>query len=288
MSAPRAAVFHSPAPPWSELPRAAAGLRARYGDQFASPREANQFFRNMVVPACGSWVFVPNGKTGTSSTLFFLFHLMFGVPLTTRTFSETQMPAASGTAHHLVEARVFARLALIGEGRDPVQIFDQALRLCTVRDPFARAVSGFRYLCLSQEKQAPQFLEDRQRLCAMTGFHWDRDPGREAGFLRFLDYIEASLPHHDSRPVDSHFRPQVMNLRLEVTQPHLIGRCEDLPGFFRESATRLDRPLPEGLDLDARHNRQPDAGRAAFDTPATRARVAELFAADYDALGYEA
>ena len=279
-------VFHTRAPGWEALARAAKPFRDRYGDAFGSAPEANQFFRNMVVPACGSWLFCPNGKAGSTSTLHFLFHLMFGVPLTARSQPESRMQAENGTAHQLTNSRVFAWLALVGEGRDPVAIFDSALRLSTVRDPFARAVSGFLYLCHAQEVAAPRFLEVRQRLCAMTRFDWNRHPGTQDGFLRYLDHLEAELAHHDSLPVDSHFRPQVLNLRPGIVRPHLVGRCEDLPAFFREIAARLDRPLPEGIDLDARHNRQPDAGRAALDTPATRARVTRIFAADYEAFGY--
>jgi hypothetical protein len=280
-------VFHNRAPGWQALNATAKPFRDRYGAAFGSAAETNQFFRNMMVPACGSWVFCPNGKTGSTSVLQFLFHLMFGAPLSTRVLIRAEAQTEGDTAHQLVESRVFAWLALMGDGHDPLAVFDAALRLTTVRDPFTRAVSGFLYLCRSQEMMSPRFLDVRQRLCAMQRFDWDSHPGTHDGFLRFLDHVEAELAHHDTLPVDSHFRPQVLNVRPGIVRPHLTGRCEDLPSFFTAIAARLERPLPEGLDLDARHNRQPDDGRDIFDTPASRARVAQIFAADHEAFGYD-
>ena len=86
--------------------------------------------------------------------------------------------------------------------------------------------------------------------------------------------------------MDSHFRPQVLNILPDVFRPDLIGRCEDLPGFFAQIAERLDRPVPEGA-LEARAlNVQKIPNRDQFDTPGLRQRVADVFAADYDQFNY--
>lgn len=280
------AVFHSPAPPRAALRSAAEPFFETHRAAFASLPRAVQFLSYVFTPASGAWAFRPNGKTGTTSTLHFLFHLEFGQPLEAKVRSADGMNTDSAAAHRLAEARVFSMLGARGDGRDPAEVLARALRLTTIRHPMDRAVSSFLYLCRAQDLQSTLFADDRLRMTALTGFDWGAHGFTLTGFERFLDYVAIELPHHDARPLDSHFRPQVLNVLPEVLRPDLMGRCEDLPAFFRQIAARLDRPLPPDIDLETPRNRQDVPGRDALETPATRARVAQVYAADFDAFDY--
>lgn len=278
-------LFDTTPPPWPAQKALAERFMAGHPGAFANPTRALAFLNYIFTPADGSWAFRPNGKTGTTSTLYFLFHLTFGHPLTVR-FREPGGMNEDQAAHGLAQARIFAHLAGRDAGTDPQAYLDHALKLTTVRDPLARAVSGFVYLCRADELKRQQFFTERARMTAFTGFDWTRHPFTADGFLRFLEYLRAELVWHDTRPVDSHFRPQVLNILPALFPPDLIGRCEDLPAFFRAIATRLDRPVPEGaLDAPAR-NRSPADHADTLVTPAARTLAAEVFAADYEAFGY--
>ncbi|WP_238368588.1 sulfotransferase family 2 domain-containing protein [Mesobacterium pallidum] len=281
-----APIFHTPAPPRAARREAAQAFFAAHRGGFATPARALQFLDYVVTPVSGAWAFRPNGKTGTTSTLHFLFHLEFGLPLRALVQDLGGMNTDSAAAHRLAEARVFSMLGARGDGRDPAEVLAGALRLTTIRHPLDRAVSSFLYLCRAQELQSPLFADDRLRMGATTGFDWGAHPFTLTGFERFLDYVAAELPHHDARPLDSHFRPQVLNVLPQVLRPDLLGRCEDLPAFFRQIAARLERPLPPDIDLTTPRNRQDVPGRDALETPATRARVAAVYAADFDAFDY--
>ena len=110
---------------------------------------------------------------------------------------------------------------------------------------------------------------------AVLGFDWTLDTRSPRGFLKFLDYIawmQAEVGRFDINP---HSRPQI------------IGRLEDMGAFYREVADQLGQPLPSGFDLRAA-NRQTYAGdRSAWLTAEARDRIATIYAADFDWLGYD-
>jgi len=285
MTPPAAPLFYGLAEEdWQRRQRRAQAFRAENPEHLATDREAVAFLNYIFTPADGRWAFRPNGKTGTTSALYFLFHLVTGHPLSARLqISDSMNPDQA--AHELHRAQVFC--FLLAQKINPTTYLRKTLRLTTVRDPLARAVSGFRYLCRSDAAGMAQFYPERARLCALTGFDWDRHPNTPDGFVRFLDYLRLELAHQTERPVDSHFRPQVLNILPGLFRPELVGRCEDLPTFFAEIAERLELPLPEGaLEAAPRNRAQDDVVAETLITPAARRLVTEIFAPDYEAFGY--
>ncbi|MCA0922772.1 sulfotransferase family 2 domain-containing protein [Pseudooceanicola nanhaiensis] len=249
-------------------------------------KDAYSFLDYIFTPADKSWAYLPSGKTGTSSTLAFLFHLTTGHPLTAH-LQQLNGMNPDQAAHELHRTMVFCSLLARGDKIRPARYLQRTLKLATVRDPMARAISGFRYLCQADARGMTQFYTDRARMSALTGFDWNRHPDTPEGFERFLDYLRIDLVHHADRPVDSHFRPQVLNIRPALFVPDLIGRCEDLGAFFTAIADRLGRALPEGaLEAPAR-NRGTGPERADLVSQQARQLVAEIFAADYEAFGYD-
>ncbi len=276
----------APLPRARQIRRVEPFFRAHPG-AFATPAEALRWLGRIVVPADGAWALMPNGKSGTTSTLHFLFHLSFGRPLTSR-LQPPENPNRDQAAHQLAAAGVLSPLPAAADLPPPHRLLPASLRLTTVREPLARAVSGFRYLCRSHRMQSPMFFETRVRLEARTGFDWDRDGDTARGLLLFLEFLaaeQADRPARQPRPINSHFRPQSDTIRPALFAPDLIGRCEDLPGFFAAIAARLDRPLPEGaLSAPARNVAGP--GGEALITPDARRLARQVFAADYEAFGY--
>lgn len=248
-------------------------------------KDAYGFLDYIFTPADKSWAYLPSGKTGTSSTLAFLFHLTTGHPLTAHLQQVSGMNPDQA-AHELHRTQVFCSLLARGDRSKPASILQETLKLATVRNPLDRAISGFRYLCQADAQGMMQFYTDRVRMSALTGFDWTRHRDTAEGFERFLDYLRIELVHHADRPVDSHFRPQVLNIRPALFQPDLLGRCEDMGAFFTAIADRLERNLPEGALSAAPRNR--GIGPAQFDqvSGAARRLVAEIFAEDYDTFGY--
>jgi hypothetical protein len=280
------AVFHDRARP---SPRAADMLRpamARHRRDFPTWDALRGWFRYIFTPASDAWAFKPNGKTGTTSTLYLLFRLEFGHPLTARQH-EPDGILADHAAHELAAARVFSLLTERQDVADALAWLEAApLRLTTVRHPMSRAISAFRYLCKADEAQVSRFLKERLRMTARTGFDWTRHPHTAEGFVRYLEFLRMELAHDATLPVDWHLRPQVMNIRPEILRPHLIGRTEDLPAFFAAIAERLDRPLPEGLDLAPKNRTQGRGDDLAAD-PAARTLVQDIFAMDFESFGYD-
>ncbi|MEM6739928.1 MAG: sulfotransferase family 2 domain-containing protein [Pseudomonadota bacterium] len=281
-----AAVFTDTAPGWPAQRAMLARARAAHGAAFRNEEALTQWFRFILLPASGAWAFKPNGKTGTTSLLHALFELEFGVPLTV-SHHEPDGILEDHAVHCLAEARVFSPLTALRGAPCALDVLEKALRLTIVRHPLSRALSAFRYLCRADARAVSRFLRERLRMNAITGFDWQRDPDTPDGFRRFLDFVAHELEHQASLPLDWHIGPQVLNVRPEIFQPDLVGRTEDVPAFLAEIAARLDRPLPERLRRAAPRN------RAAMRPPdwagdrALQARVAQVFAADFDAFGYD-
>lgn len=249
---------------------------------FSNRNRLHQYFLYTFVPRNLSWAFKPNGKTGTSSTLAFLFHLEFGLPVSTgydNAFNPDQI------VHRLAEARLFARLPEHPDVTDALAALAGCARLTTVRHPATRALSGYFYLCRAHELRADAFVAERLRMTALAGFDWARHAGCVDGFLLYLDWLAAEQAL-GGWMADSHFRPQIVNVRPDILRPDIVGRTEDMDSFFRAIAERLDRPMPDGA-LGARpRNAQKIAQRAAF-LNAGQTRITQIFAQDFDAFGYD-
>ena len=96
---------------------------------------------------------------------------------------------------------------------------------------------------------------------------------------RFLFQLEFGVPltvdwdvPHDINP---HSRPQI------------IGRLEDMGTFCQEVADQLGQPLPSGFDVRAANRQTYGGDRSAWLTPEARDRIATIYAADFDWLGYD-
>ncbi|MEL6207901.1 MAG: sulfotransferase family 2 domain-containing protein [Pseudomonadota bacterium] len=273
----------TPRKPRQAAPAALAELEPAFGE----PRWALEWLTYIAVAPSRAWAFKPSGKSGTSSALHFLHLLEFGVPVSASLAPDDALNPDQAP-HSLMSARVFTDPVSAADltGTDPLALLQSALRLALVRDPFDRALSGFRYLCLSDRRGLSHFIGTRLRLTARTRFDWTRHPDTADGFLRFLDYIEAEIEDGAGEVLNSHVRPQVLNIRPDLFRPDIVGRTEDLPAFYAKICTRLARPLPAGIDPARRHNAQGAPDPALAQNSAARTAAARIFAADYAAFGY--
>lgn len=281
---PAGSVFLGPALPPGPATAQAEAMRRAHPQDFPTADAAAQFLRSIHMPASLRWAFLNNGKSGTSSARRLLFRLEFGVPLT----AEWDVPGdinSDAVVHHLQGPAGILRPALaIPEAAARLAA---ALRITTVRHPLDRALSAFDYLCRSHELRHGWFAADRLRMNALVGFDWSRHPRTEQGFARFLDYVACIRAQAGAAAVDPHWRPQIENVRPALFRPDLVGRVEDMPGFFAALAARLDRPLP-GDAADTASNRQHHrSDRAALLSAGNRAAIRALYAADFDWLGYD-
>ena len=280
------AVFRDPALPQPRGVALLATAERRFADHFPAVGPLRWWFRYIFTPASGAWAFKPNGKTGTTSTRYTLFHLECGHPLTVAQH-EPDGILPDHAAHELAKARVFSLLTERRDMSDALAWLEAVpLRLTTVRHPMTRAISAFRYLCKADAARVSRFLKERLRMNARVGFDWTRHPHTVDGFVRYLEFVRLELADDETMPLDSHLRPQVSNVRPDILRPHVVGRTEDLPAFFTAIAERLDRPLPAELDLAPRNTTRP-AGEDLAADPAACALVRDIFAADFEAFGYD-
>lgn len=261
-----------------------SGLNKAFGDQFGSVAAQRSYLQLIVFPRSRAWRYQLNGKSGTTFMMNLLFELEFGQPFTTRV-----SVAESGNQHphfalfQMVNAGLLSNALREKDAFDAVRAFP-GLTLATVRNPYDRARSGFAYLCRSHDQADRRFLPERLRLNALTGFDWTRHPGTTEGFDRFLSYLEMVAAEFGAEALDPHWRPQALHIRPEILQPDLIGRTEALDQFAQQIAQRLNRPLPEQTGR-LRTNRGENATGLAL-TPDQRARIATLYAADFDLFEY--
>lgn len=281
----RAAVFADQRPAPASARAMLDGAVARHPTALHNRRMAAQHFRSIRVPASHRWAFKSIDKSASSSALRFLFELEFGVPLTV----EVTPPADINTdaiAHMAYDADLLRTPLEVPDG---INRLESALRLATARHPAARAVSGFLYLCRTQDQRAMWMVEDRLRLSALTGFDWTRHPRTLDGFIRFLDYVEAAHEAHLSggRRVNSHWQAQWLLMQPAVFRPHLIGRTEAMGAFYAEVAARLDRPLPAGWSGPHTNAQRGEPPTDLLDSPEVRALIGRIYARDFEEFGYD-
>ncbi|WP_281841517.1 hypothetical protein [Sinisalibacter aestuarii] len=110
------------------------------------------FLQLTILPPSQRWMFFSAGKAASSSTLNLLFEMEFGRPLSVH-FDAPHDINPSAVVHQLANHGVFSRALKLGLGM-PDLLALPAERLLVVRNPYARAVSAFRYLCRSDELRA--------------------------------------------------------------------------------------------------------------------------------------
>jgi hypothetical protein len=277
-------IFHTPPALQPHVRKLMDAAFAEVGPAFRNRAEMEAFFRYVFTPRSNRWAFLSSGKTGTTSAIGMLFELEFGVPLTAAAGSLTDMNR-DGAVHHTIEAGVFRALHQRADIDCMTTYLRSTLRIATVRHPTDRAWSAFRYLCRSQDLAHPQFAHDRIRLCATTGFDWTRHARSRDGFLLFLDYVALALSETGGMPVNNHWRPQVMDIRPDLFPPDILGRMEDPAAFAAALQARLEpsvRLAPRAL------NRSDDSDRPDWlSERAVRARLEQVYAADYEAFRYD-
>jgi hypothetical protein len=263
-----------------------AEMAAAVGGQFSSASAIKQYLKLIILPPSRAWRYQLNGKTGNTFTLNLLFELDHG-----HSFQGHVAPSETGNQHPH-----FALFAQVGTGlldtalnrTESWQAFRDfpGLRLATVRNPYQRAVSGFRYLCRSHEVGDRRFLPERLRLMALTGFDFERDHGTVQGFDRFLRYIQDFADTFGADAVDPHWRSQALHIRPDLYRPDIVGRTEEMASFAAEVARRLGRPLVSDL---AQLNCNPSTSGVQGDLLSSahvRRRIEQIYADDFTLFEY--
>lgn len=269
--------------PQQERNRCAVATKETFPEAFSDLEAARAFLRQIILPPSMRWAFMSVGKNGSSSVLRLLFRAEFGCDLSVavRPLHDVN---PSAEVHMLADEGVFSRAILRGlTASDLLSEGTVGERICVVRDPYARAVSAFRYLCFSHREQSRWFAKHRFRMNALTRFDWESHSDTREGFIRFLDYVRYQLETDPAHEVDAHWRPQVDFIKPAVFQPTLTGRMEAFDTFLRGLQERFDIPTAVAPPAE---NVQKRGGKDGWEDRETRALCEALYAADYESFGY--
>lgn len=254
--------------------------------QFGNAAMVQNYLMTTYVPASRRWVYKTNAKAGSSSILAFLFALEFGVRFTAHlTSGKDHNPDTA--LHQMREAHVFEPVLNLPDVTDIAGFLSETPTFTVVRDPAQRVLSAFFYLCSSDKQGSEKFLRDRIRLSALTGFDWTVHSRTPEGFRRFLEFIAIETENENVVAVNNHWRPQWRNVQVDLLKPDLIGRVEDLDGFFRELCTLLNRPFPECISEERRNTQSKPDVSLFFKDPMSKSLIRSLFQRDYDVFGYD-
>jgi len=149
------------------------------------------------------------------------------------------------------------------------------LRICFVRDPYARALSA--YLDRIAPAKGGRFQPSQRRARASLGLQ-----GRQTlSFAEFLERVARQRPE----TMNSHWRPQVDSLLWGEIRYDFVGRLE----AWDEEVERLSALL--GAELRPFLQRHPRATGAAerlddYYDEELRALAAQIWRRDFEALGY--
>lgn len=257
---------------------------AAFPAEFLSEEAARLFLFQIILPPSLRWAFISVGKSASTSTMHALYQAEFGHPFTAVTTPLSDINP-DGSTHLLTDYRVFGRALWQGmTAQDITSSSTIRERICVVRHPLERAISGFRYICRSHEERARWFAAERFQMDAVVGFDWERHIYTSEGFERFLRFIEWQLDQFGSESVNGHWRPQLAFIKPAVFRPTLIGRMEDMAGYYTTLAERLELSQPLHPSWK---NRQPDAEFDFLKTDLTLALCQKIYGADYEHFGYD-
>lgn len=229
------------------------------------PWETRDPLRNLVMTEDRKFLFLRNLKAGCTSIAQMMHYY------TTGSFYPRTIHRAR-TGLHLARYD-WAKIKPVFDARS-------AFLFTFVREPEARIYSAF-----------TNFFVDEKNLARRK--HWEPliahglEPGGDLSrnFDAFLDYVEHCLSVDPLR-TDSHFRPQVYNIAYEQISYSFIGRLEQIDTDLPKAFEMGGRPgFPPAQAMGQRFNKS--APRSPDLTPAQRQRVRKMFAADFEAFGYD-
>jgi Sulfotransferase family len=146
------------------------------------------------------------------------------------------------------------------------------LRMTIVRNPYTRVLSAWNKVMLCQPGSEEQYLAIKGTLPAFTG----KDL---ITLSEFVDYLATQ----DLRTCDAHWSYQHTHLFLDVLDFNLIGKTENMADVLQQFAQRLGRP-----EIAAERRNASHASSGAHYDPEIAKRVHELYAVDFERLGYRA
>lgn len=274
-----------PFKPASAARRKAAvkATRRDYPASFPGDDATEKFLFQIILPPSLRWSFISVGKNASTSTLHALYAAEFGHPLTADLTPPHDInPHAA--IHTLPNHGIFGRALHQGLSmQDVLALAPLEQRICVVRDPLERAISGFRYICRSHRLGARWFARDRFLMDATVGFDWEVHPDTAQGFERFLAFLDWQIDTSGVDSLDGHWRPQTAFIKPEVYQPTLIGRMEDMQTYFDALSASFGDAVQQAVH---RKNSQDPVDISALCSPAAATGCARLFARDYDLFEY--
>lgn len=143
-----------------------------------------------------------------------------------------------------------------------------------VRNPWARMVSWWSMIDDWNREWGPASGRPQQGARTMRGNDLWRAAAAYSGFEEFVLRGTEELPRLG--------RPQVDYLRAPEREVDFVGRTES----FAEDLAEVERRLGGDPTPVPHRNRSPHGSYRDYYTPATRDRVAEVYAADLEAFGY--
>lgn len=257
---------------------------AEFPGLFAGREEAQQLLARICLPASERWAYAVLPKAATTTTLSLLFEAEFGVPFTAKATMPTDPNPDTGL-HTLMQHNIFTTALKLPRSLPDLAEDPRLERIAVVRHPEARAASAFEYVCHSNEEAKWFFFPDRAKMSALFGLNFETMARTSAGFVRFLEYVAADLATNPAFAVNFHWRPQARLVFPDLFKPTLVGKVEAYDGFRRALFERLGRPDPGATPF--LNSRPSDDRSHLFADPAARRLVREIYAADYEAFGYE-
>ncbi|WP_421855113.1 sulfotransferase family 2 domain-containing protein [Oricola sp.] len=228
---------------------------------FTVPYELIPVVRLSLLSSDGRYMYIRNSKAACSAVTQTIHHWETGEFSAKNVHIQPVLRQGNEHLHSLAKALT-----------DP-----NVYRFSFVRDPLARALSGFSNFFLdNRNKQRKHHIEP------MTRMGFSPDKATERNFDVFLDYVERCI---EEEPIfmDAHFRPQFYNLRPDLVKYDRIGKVHNLSGELRDLAEVLGLPEPAGIDKP-----QFNVSMKRYEaTPEQVQRVRRIYAKDYAEFQFE-
>ena len=258
-------------------------IHKKHAKWFPTVESAEAWLYAGMMPKSQRWAFFDNGKCGTSTIKAFLFYCEFGVIPTSKIGQHELVSGLGNMIHKLPDSRLARRLLYTPKS---FPALSKAIRLAIVRDPIERAISGFNWLCKSQEDGSEMFSDLRLELSGTTNFDWRDDMYTTNGFSKFLDFIELEKEQFGSDSINNHFRPQVDNIKPDFTKFHLLGKTENIVDFMKEVAARLEVKITKEVENLHMNKSGSNSKNTTLLNKETKLKIETIFSDDFEAFGY--